>query len=89
MNNISFDWSSTLDDIEMYTIDGQNVEFSTKLAKWRPFPIFPSCQSLDVTEFIDFEKFQPRQLQFNFNTHENIRIIMKIEEKNKDSQIKI
>lgn len=85
MKNVSFSWTSIFKQIEMYTTDGQNVVFPERLVAWRLFPIYPSCQSLDVAEFIDFEKFQPKQLQFQFYKIKNIGISLHIQERNKES----
>ena len=55
----------------------------SKDIRWSPLSEFPSCQTIDITSYFDFNTASPTQIYFIFNNVENLGVSLNVVERNK------
>ena len=51
--------------------------------QWSLIPIYPSCQTIDLNDYMDFSKNVPFYIDIYFNKIPNLSAILKLEDKRK------
>ena len=89
LNKAFFDWKkfkiikikilslkSEDEDVRMFEISGNKV-------KWSEVPIYPECQTLDLSDYFDLSQITPLEIRFYIDNNPNIGLGFFIEERNK------
>ena len=81
LKNMSFDWGSVIDRMELVDKELNLVRIPGKELSWSTSILYPNCQYLDPFEYIDFKENVPLEIAFWFNKIENIGVSLFIEDK--------
>ena len=68
--------------IKLVTFKMERIKFPKEKIIWSNSEQYPSCQSLDLYDFIEETKI-PKTIWFRFNVLENLSAILFVEERNK------
>ena len=81
LSNITFDWAEVLDKVSIQTLSGRYIRVSGKNISWPPTPQFPSCQTLDLSHYLDVTSDAPWYIFFHLKKIENLGITLEIGDK--------
>ena len=83
MDSVSFNWTSIVKEVGLWATSKQWIIVPGHKIKWRKIQTYTACQSIDVVDYFDFEKYTPLQLQIRTYRIENFGFSVYIEERNK------
>ena len=72
-----------VDEVEISTIKEEYFTVSGKDIKWQIAEQYPACQSLDLFDYFDIEKYKPWIVKFKFLKTDNLGVSLMLEERNK------
>ena len=52
---------------------------------WNPAPIFPGCQKVDLSDYLDLKKNTPTNIAFFFRSEKEMSVELMIQERNRES----
>ena len=65
-------------------VPGENMKtIPSKDIRWTYAPEYPSCQTIHISSYFDFNTAPPKQIFFLFNRLENLRVSLHVVERNK------
>ena len=80
---MAFDWVSIVKSIEVVNTDDKRIIIKGKDIQWSHIPIYPSCQTIDLNDYMDFSKHVPFYIDIYLNRIPNLSAILKLEDKRK------
>lgn len=48
LEKVSFKWQDIIEGIRVYTVGGEHLTLNGSSVDWSVFPLFPSCQQIDL-----------------------------------------
>ena len=81
IGNITYDWSNIIHKLEIWS--SQEKYHTINHFIWKLLPEFPSCYSLNLTNYFDMKNVVPKQIFISVLRHNNLGISIYLEDKNK------
>ena len=69
--------------MDVYFLREKISTVRSKDIRWAPVSEYPSCQTIDITSYFDFNTASPTQIYFKFNNVENLGVSLHVVERNK------
>ena len=83
LKDVAFDWTEILDYVRFRSIEHNWFKIKSSLINWSLIPQCPTCQTLDVTKYLDLKNNTPLYLKFAFKKVPNVSMTLLIEDKRK------
>ena len=82
VRNISIDWNYLVENILVYTTEKESYYVDGQDIVWDNVPQYPSCQTIDLMEYFDFDSYTPLEVLFYVAQVENFGITIHFEDRN-------
>ena len=89
LNKAFFDWKKfKIKNIKILSLKSEDeevrmFEISGDKIKWSEVPIYPECQTLDLSDYFDLSQITPLEIRFYIENNPDIGLGFFIEERNK------
>ena len=80
---MAFDWENIVNEIEVVNSDNKYLIIKGKDIKWSRIPLYPTCQIIDLNDYMNFSKHVPFFMDIFFNKIANLSAIIKLEDRRK------
>ena len=78
---VAFDWVNIVKSIEVVNTDDKRIIIKGKDIQWSHIPIYPSCQTIDLNDYMDFSKNVASYIDIYLNNITNLAAVVKLEDR--------
>ena len=83
LQNLTLKWSSLIKRIQIVIDNGSYATVMGRGIRWKLAEHYPSCQNLDIHDYIYLKNKTPSLIVFTFNVLKNLGVALFTEERNK------